>query len=66
MGIEILAALHRLYPEQFQLQKAMTLVCSQSTMDALKRGDDPKSISAAWSTRLHAFENARSGYLIYP
>jgi SSS family transporter len=66
LGVEILAVLHRLYPEQFQLQKAMTLVCSQATMDALKRGDDPKWIAESWNASLDTFVKARSEYLIYP
>jgi SSS family transporter len=65
MGVEILAVLHRLYPQQFQLQKAMTLICNQSTMEALKRGDDPRSIAAAWNSGLASFKSARSSYLIY-
>jgi uncharacterized protein YbbC (DUF1343 family)/CubicO group peptidase (beta-lactamase class C family) len=65
MGVEILSVLHRLYPELFQLQRAMTLVCSQSTMDALKRGDDPKRIAETWNANLETFMKARSEYLIY-
>jgi len=65
LGIEILAALHHLYPTQFSLDKAMTLVANQATMDALKRGDDPRKIAASWATSLDAFRAKREPYLLY-
>jgi SSS family transporter len=64
-GIEILAALHHLYPTQFQLAKAQTLLCSRAILDALTRGDDPRSIAATWQPALTAFRAATSPYLLY-
>ncbi|MGH9747566.1 MAG: exo-beta-N-acetylmuramidase NamZ family protein, partial [Candidatus Acidiferrales bacterium] len=40
MGLEIASALHRLYPEKFQVAKMIELLGSQSTIDRLERGDD--------------------------
>jgi SSS family transporter len=65
LGIEILAALHHLYPTQFNLQRAMPLVCNQATMDALTRGDDPRSISLTWKPALDQFRSATLSYLLY-
>jgi uncharacterized protein YbbC (DUF1343 family) len=65
MGVEILAALHRLYPAQFQLEKSMRLVANQSTLDALKRGDDPRSISASWRPAIESFRSSSVVYLLY-
>jgi SSS family transporter len=65
LGIEILAALHHLYPTQFNLPRAMPLVCNQATMDALARGDDPRSIAATWQPALDAFRAATTPYLLY-
>jgi uncharacterized protein YbbC (DUF1343 family) len=65
IGIEILAALHHLYPTQFNLDRAKTLLCNQSTLDALKRGDDPRSIAATWQPSLDAFRAATKPYLLY-
>jgi SSS family transporter len=65
LGIEILAALHHLYPTQFNLARAMPLVCNQATMDALTRGDDPRSIAATWQPALTAFRAATAPYLLY-
>ncbi len=66
MGIEILAALHHLYPQQFALNKAARLVTNAETMAALERGDDPLTIFAAWKPRLDEFRARRSLYLLYP
>ena len=66
MGIEILAALHHLYPEQFALAKASRLITNAATMTALERGDDPRSIVAAWQPRLDEFRARRALYLLYP
>ena len=66
MGIEILAALHHLYPRQFALAKAARLVTNANTMAALDRDDDPQRIVAAWKPRLDDFRARRALYLLYP
>ena len=66
MGIEILTALHHLYPQQFALAKAARLVTNADTMAALDRGDDPQRIVAAWKPRLEKFRARRALYLLYP
>ncbi|HXE06658.1 MAG TPA: sodium/solute symporter [Acidobacteriaceae bacterium] len=66
LGIEILAALHHLYPAQFKLDKAAGLVANSETMAALVRGDDPRAIAAAWKPALDAFKARRAKYLLYP
>jgi SSS family transporter len=65
LGIEILSALHHLYPTQFNLPRAMPLVCNQATMDALTRGDDPRAIAASWTPGLDAFRAATAPFLLY-
>jgi uncharacterized protein YbbC (DUF1343 family) len=66
LGIEILSALHRLYPTQFKLDKAAPLVANTETMAALARGDDPRAIAASWAADLTAFKARRAKYLLYP
>jgi SSS family transporter len=66
MGVEILAALHHLYPAQFKLDKAAALVANSETMDALSRGDGPRAIAAGWAPALAEFDARRSKYLLYP
>ncbi|MBB5315427.1 sodium/solute symporter [Tunturiibacter empetritectus] len=64
MGIELLSALHHLYPE-FQLAKAAYLVTNVDTMQALTNLDDPHKIAAGWATDLATFERQRQTYLLY-
>jgi uncharacterized protein YbbC (DUF1343 family)/CubicO group peptidase (beta-lactamase class C family) len=66
MGVEIMAALHKLYPADFQLQKVMQLLCNQAVYDAVARGDDPRFIAEQWRDELDAFREMRAKYLIYP
>jgi uncharacterized protein YbbC (DUF1343 family) len=65
LGIEILSALHHLYPAQFKLDKAAPLVANTETMAALARGDDPRAIAASWAADLAAFKQRREKYLLY-
>jgi SSS family transporter len=63
-GVELLSALHHLYPE-FQLEKAAYLVTNVDTMQALKNNVDPRKIAEGWTADLSAFEHRRQGYLLY-
>lgn len=65
LGIEILAVLHRLYPEAFKLDRAMRLVDNKATMEALARGDDARDVIAAWAPALRDFEAKRAQVLLY-
>lgn len=65
MGLEIIEALHRLYPQNFQIAKLIGLLGSQSTVEQLERGVDPRQIIADWSDDLHRFAAMRQKYLIY-
>ncbi|HUJ31988.1 MAG TPA: DUF1343 domain-containing protein [Candidatus Acidoferrum sp.] len=66
MGLEIIEALEKLYPHDFQVEKTIELLGSQSTVERLKRGDDPRAIIAGWSADLEKFEAMRRKYLLYP
>jgi SSS family transporter len=63
-GVELLSALHHLYPD-FQLEKAAYLVTNVDTMQALKNNVDPRKIAEGWSADLAAFERRRQGFLLY-
>jgi uncharacterized protein YbbC (DUF1343 family) len=64
-GIELLAALHHLYPAQFKLELAKNLLVNADTLAALKAGADPRDIAHSWTASIHAFEEARKPYLLY-
>jgi SSS family transporter len=65
LGIELLSALHRFYPKQFDLAKAERLVASVNTMLALSNNEDPRTIAASWTADLAAFKKRRAPYLLY-
>jgi uncharacterized protein YbbC (DUF1343 family) len=64
-GMEIADALHRLYPERFQVTKLMDLLASQATVDAIIRFEVPATIIASWKSDLEQFRTLRAKYLIY-
>jgi uncharacterized protein YbbC (DUF1343 family) len=66
LGIEILSALHHLYPARFDLAKAATLVANVNTMQSLANKEDPRAIAAAWANELNDFNRRRQPYLLYP
>lgn len=65
LGLEILAALHHLYPQQFDLDRANRLVVNQATIDAIKADKDPHDIVAMWDAGLTEFREKRAKALIY-
>ncbi|HXW54681.1 MAG TPA: DUF1343 domain-containing protein [Candidatus Cybelea sp.] len=66
MGLEIIEVLHRLYPQNFQIAKTIELLGSQSTVEQLTRGDEPRTILAGWAPELDRFRSTRRNYLLYP
>jgi len=65
LGLEIADALHRMYPQQFELAKIVQLLGSQQTVDQLARGEPPAEIVAGWSKDLAKFRQLRAKYLLY-
>ncbi len=65
LGVELIAALHKLYPEQFKMAKTSALIVNDATMDGLEKGVDPRKIAAGWAAGLAEFKAKREKYLIY-
>ncbi|GGH01507.1 exo-beta-N-acetylmuramidase NamZ domain-containing protein [Silvibacterium dinghuense] len=65
MGIEIVAAVRKLYPQQLHMEKLQTLLASQTTLEALEAGKDPQHIAEDWRPAIEAFEAKRKAYLLY-
>ena len=64
-ALEISDALHRLYPERFQITLLTTLLGSQGAVDALIAYQSPTSIVAGWAGDHAKFRVMRAKYLIY-
>ena len=65
LGIELASALHKLYPNDFKLDRMADLLVNQSVLDALTAGQDPRRIAADWQDRLDVFIRIREKYLLY-
>jgi uncharacterized protein YbbC (DUF1343 family)/CubicO group peptidase (beta-lactamase class C family) len=64
LGVEVISALHQLYPE-FALEKTGRLIVNVDTARALNNKEDPHSIAASWADDLAAFRRRRESYLLY-
>jgi SSS family transporter len=64
-GLELLAALHHLYPKDFQLERAKSLLANAAVLDALKAGKDPREIAASYAAADADFRSARAAILLY-
>jgi len=65
LGIEIITALYKLYPEKFQLDKTLGLIGSRAVLQEIKEGHDPKSIALNWQPSIEQFLKLRQKYLLY-
>jgi len=65
LGIELAAALHKLYAADFKIERMTDLLVNQSAYDALVAGEDPRRIAQDWQEGLEKFEKIREKYLIY-
>jgi uncharacterized protein YbbC (DUF1343 family)/CubicO group peptidase (beta-lactamase class C family) len=65
MGLELAAALHKLYPQQFKIEKMDALLLNQRAFDALLAGQDPRRIADDWRESVEVFEKLREKYLLY-
>jgi uncharacterized protein YbbC (DUF1343 family)/CubicO group peptidase (beta-lactamase class C family) len=65
LGLELASALHKLYPEQFHMERMIELLVNQSVYDAVAAGQDPRRITEDWREPLEKFQLLRQKYLIY-
>ena len=65
LGIELASALHKLYPNDFKLERMADLLVNQAVFDAIGAGEDPRRIAEDWQERLEEFVRLREKYLLY-
>ena len=65
MGISIVQTLYRLYPNLFSIDKTLGLVGTRDVINAIKRGQDSRSVTSLWQPSLERFLALRSRYLLY-
>ncbi len=65
LGIELASALHKLYSNDFKLERMSDLLVNQAVLDAIGAGEDPRRIAEDWQERLEEFVRLREKYLLY-
>ena len=65
LGIELAAALLKLYPKTFEVLKMKTLLANDKELEKLQKGTDPRRIVSGWNSELRAFGKSRHRYLLY-
>ncbi len=65
LGVEVAAALTRLYPGKFVLGSALGMIGSREVLQAIQCGEDPRSIRQRWQSQLDRFNRLRAQYLLY-
>jgi uncharacterized protein YbbC (DUF1343 family)/CubicO group peptidase (beta-lactamase class C family) len=65
LGIELASALHKLYPNDFKIDRMLDLLANKATFEALAAGQDPRRIAQDWEDGLKRFVEVRSKYLLY-
>jgi len=65
LGLEIAAALYRLYPSQYKIAAMDGLMRNKSSLDAVMNGEDPRRIAESWQDAIVGFDSLRAKYLLY-
>ncbi len=65
LGVELAAALYRLYPGEFQIDRILSMLGAREVLRAIKQGDDPREIRRRWQPGLERFLRLRARYLLY-
>ncbi len=65
LGIELASALHKLYPNDFKMERMADLLVNHAVFEAIEAGEDPRRIAEDWQERLGGFVRLREKYLLY-
>ena len=65
LGMELAAALLKLYANDWKVEKMRPLLVNQSAYEALASGQDPRRIAQDWRDDMEKFQKVREKYLIY-
>ena len=65
LGLEVAAALYRLYGDQFDLDELANLLGSRDTLARIRAGDPPWEIAAGWAEGEASWRRLAVPYLLY-
>jgi uncharacterized protein YbbC (DUF1343 family) len=66
VGMEIAAAIVKLYPGRIRLSDNERLIGSRELIQSLERGEDPRALLSRQEAGLEEFLRRRAKYLLYP
>ncbi len=66
LGVELEAALWKLFPKDFNLEGSLPLIGSRAVVESIRAGRDPQRIWYDWQEALEKFKKIRAQYLLYP
>ena len=64
-GIEIAAALRKLYPNDWQVERYGRLLVNNEILELVKRGETPENIENAAKAKIDEFLRRRASFLLY-
>jgi uncharacterized protein YbbC (DUF1343 family) len=65
LGLSLIAILHRLHPDEFEMNRVMDLMGNSEAMQQLQAGQSPDKILRAGSSQIREFMAKRRKVLIY-
>ncbi len=65
LGAELAAALYKLFPKDFELDKTLALVGSRQVLEGIRSGTDPRTLALHWEAMLEKFRKIRERSLLY-
>jgi uncharacterized protein YbbC (DUF1343 family) len=65
LGIQIAVVLEKMYPQDFAVEKTLTLLGNSETVAKLRDGAFAAEIVASWQGALAEFDQTRRKYFIY-
>jgi uncharacterized protein YbbC (DUF1343 family) len=65
VGVEIAAALSKMYGTQFTLEENAPLIGARATIEKIRSGIDPAAIAASWRADEEEWRRVRAKYLLY-
>ena len=65
LGIEVAGALHKLYPQDYKIERIQRLLANRHVLEQLTSGVDPSRIAEDWRDSLQEFEAKRKAALLY-
>ena len=65
MGVELLAAIWHLWPQNLKLDETLRLLGSHKVLESIHAGESPSRIWYDWQEDLERFKKVRAQYLLY-